>query len=141
MNKLLLVVSPCIRRISSLWILCALTSIGFATEIQQKQPNLYPFNSTIDAKRFELLIQEIRCIVCQNQNLAESNASLANDLRNKIYQMIIAKQSNAEIKSYLVKRYGEFILLRPLFNIKTYILWLFPFVAIILLIYRFYVVR
>ena len=101
MNKLLLVVSPCIRRISSLWILCALTSIGFATEIQQKQPNLYPFNSTIDAKRFELLIQEIRCIVCQNQNLAESNASLANDLRNKIYQMIIAKQSNAEIKSYL----------------------------------------
>lgn len=82
-----------------------------------------------DAERFTNLTQEVRCIVCQNQNLAESTAPLANDLRDKIYKMILEKKSDEEIKDYLVKRYGEFILLRPRFNKLTYFLWLFPFLG------------
>lgn len=91
----------------------------------------YPFTSSVEADRFHALTREIRCVVCQNQNIADSNAPLANDLRDKVYQMVLAQQSNNEIKDYLVKRYGEFILLQPRFNKSTIALWLFPFVGIV----------
>lgn len=86
----------------------------------------YPFTTIQDKTRFQILIQEIRCVVCQNQNIADSNAPLANDLREKIYKMVVEKKSNEEIKNYLTKRYGEFILLQPRFTKMTFILWLFP---------------
>jgi cytochrome c-type biogenesis protein CcmH len=76
------------------------------------------------------LINETRCVVCQNQTIADSNAPLANDLRGKIYQMVLEKKSDAEIQTYLVDRYGEFILFRPRFNKSTILLWVFPFVAV-----------
>lgn len=91
----------------------------------------YPFTSSADTKRFESLTSEIRCVVCQNQNIADSNAPLANDLRKKVYDMVLDKKSNNEIKDYLVKRYGEFILLQPRFNTTTLILWAFPFIGLI----------
>jgi cytochrome c-type biogenesis protein CcmH len=90
----------------------------------------YSFTSTVDRERFTALITETRCVVCQNQNIADSSAPLANDLREKIYHMITEKKSNEEIKNYLVKRYGEFILLKPRFNQTTFILWMFPFMAL-----------
>ncbi|SRR5579885_228351 len=90
----------------------------------------YPFTSTGDALRFQSLTKEIRCVVCQNQNIADSNAPLANDLRDKVYQMVSEKKSDEEIKNYLVKRYGEFILLQPRFNKLTGLLWSFPFIGI-----------
>lgn len=93
----------------------------------------YPFTSLAETKRFETLTKETRCVVCQNQNLAESNAPLAKDLRQKIYNMMIQKKSDAEIKAYLVSRYGEFILLRPLFNLSTLFLWTFPLLGLALI--------
>jgi cytochrome c-type biogenesis protein CcmH len=84
-------------------------------------------DETVDeATRFLSFTKEVRCIVCQNQNLAESTAPLAKDLRDKIHKMILEKKSDEEIKNYLVKRYGEFILLRPRLNKLTYLLWTFP---------------
>lgn len=100
----------------------------------------YPLTSSVDALRFQTLTKEIRCVVCQNQNIADSNAPLANDLRDKVYQMVLANQSNDEIKDYLVKRYGEFILLQPRFNKLTVALWAFPligFAFIFFMLYRF----
>lgn len=88
--------------------------------------DLYPFEMPEDASRFEVLTQQIRCVVCQNQSLADSNAPLANDLREKIYRMVKDNKSNTEIKDYLVKRYGEFILLQPKLNLHTLLLWTFP---------------
>ncbi len=91
------------------------------------------FSATLsgyDMKRFQLLTKEIRCVVCQNQNIADSNAPLANDLREKVYQLVNEKKSNEEIKDYLVKRYGEFILLQPRFNKLTFLLWGFPFIGL-----------
>jgi cytochrome c-type biogenesis protein CcmH len=89
--------------------------------------------------RFLILTKEVRCIVCQNQNLAESTAPLANDLRDKIHKMILEKKSDEEIKDYLVKRYGEFILLRPRLNKFTYLLWAFPLLGCtVILLYLFY---
>ncbi|OGT38354.1 MAG: hypothetical protein A3F12_01430 [Gammaproteobacteria bacterium RIFCSPHIGHO2_12_FULL_38_14] len=106
-----------------LFIFLFLISISHAASVAQE---IYPFTSNIDKNRFAVLTQEVRCLVCQNQNIAESNAPLASDLRQKIYMMINENKSNADIKNYLVKRYGNYILFNPPFNHETLLLWIFP---------------
>ena len=81
--------------------------------------------------RFNELTLELRCLVCQNQNLADSDAPLAQDLRQEIYNMMQAGQSNEEIKTFLVDRYGDFVLYKPPVKGNTLALWLAP--AILLL--------
>lgn len=93
----------------------------------------YVFSSSNEAKRFKSLVKEIRCVVCQYQTIDESNAALAIDLRAKVYQLIIAKKSNQEIKNYLTKRYGDFILLQPRLNLVTALLWCLPFLGILMI--------
>lgn len=109
-------------------LLFILLSLWYATSFANVQ-DTYQFTSTADTERFQTLTQEIRCVVCQNQNIADSNAPLAKDLRQKVYQMIIENKSNEDIKNYLLKRYGDFILLQPRFTNLTWVLWLFPFLA------------
>ena len=87
---------------------------------------VYPFDTPQQEIRFQHLTEELRCLVCQNQNLADSNAPLAADLRQQIYQKIIAGQSDKTIKAYLTKRYGEFILYRPPMAGPSIILWIAP---------------
>ncbi len=89
----------------------------------------YPFSSPQQANRFAVITQELRCVVCQNQNLADSNAPLAKDMRQKIYQMILNNESDTDIKNYFLNRYGDFILLNPRLNQLTSPLWFFPFFA------------
>jgi len=91
----------------------------------------YPFPTENQRQQFQSLITELRCLVCQNENLADSNADLAKDLRQQIYLMVLAKNTDAEIKNYLVSRYGHFILFRPPYAANTYILWIAPFVLLI----------
>ncbi len=98
----------------------------------------YAFASKTDSDRFAAFIQEVRCVVCQNQTIADSNAPLANDLREKIYRMMLGKKSNEEIKSFLVTRYGEFILLKPRFSKLTVFLWLFPFLSLTFILMFFF---
>lgn len=114
---------------------CLLLLYFFITPLYAANQDAYPFTSTVDTERFQTLTQEIRCVVCQNQNIADSNAPLANDLREKVYKMVIEKKSNDEIKNYLVKRYGEFILLEPRFNKLTMMLWLFPLLGLAFVFY------
>ena len=78
---------------------------------------------TKDQMRYQSLIQEVRCLVCQNQSVAESNAELAKDLRREIKLQIQDGKSDSEIKKYLFDRYGEFILYEPAFSQKTFFLW------------------
>ena len=87
---------------------------------------IYQFSSSADEERFNMLTTQLRCLVCQNQNIAESNAPLANDLRNQIYKKIQQGEQNQEIVDYLVKRYGDFILYRPPLKSATYWLWFGP---------------
>ena len=84
--------------------------------------------------RYQALIEELRCLVCQNQNIAESNAELAVDLRRQVHEMIVAGQTDAEIMSYLQDRYGDFVLYRPPVTAKTIILWVGPFVLLLLVL-------
>ncbi len=80
---------------------------------------------------YQALLKEYRCLKCQNQNLWDSNASLAGDLRREIREQILAGKEQADIDEYLVARYGEFVLYRPRFNAKTAVLWIGPFVLLL----------
>jgi cytochrome c-type biogenesis protein CcmH len=81
-------------------------------------------------QRLKNLGEQLRCLVCQNQTIAESNAGLALDLRNQIRTQIAAGKSDDEIRAYMVARYGDFVLYRPPFKATTAILWIGPFVLL-----------
>ncbi len=81
---------------------------------------------------YQQLIQELRCLVCQNQNLADSNADLAKDLRGKTYEMVVANKTHGEIAEFMVARYGDFVLYRPPVNSATALLWFGPFALLAL---------
>ncbi|MDC9728069.1 MAG: cytochrome c-type biogenesis protein CcmH [Methyloprofundus sp.] len=91
----------------------------------------YEFKDADKQARFHDLVADLRCPKCQNQNLADSNAAIAQDLRQKIYEMLDAERSNSEIIDYMVARYGDFVLYEPRFNSQNAILWLGPFVLLI----------
>lgn len=88
------------------------------------------FDDPEQEARYNQLTLELRCMVCQNQNLADSDAPLAQDLRKEIYGMMIAGQSDDQIKTFLVERYGDFVLYRPAMKGNTLALWLTPVVLL-----------
>jgi cytochrome c-type biogenesis protein CcmH len=77
------------------------------------------------------LAEELRCLVCQNQSLAESHADLALDLKNQVREQIKAGRTDAEIRDYMVARYGDFVLYRPPVKATTLLLWAGPFVLLV----------
>ncbi len=81
--------------------------------------------------RYDKLIEEIRCLKCQNQSIKDSNAFLAGDLRQEVRRMIEEGMTDEEIATFLVDRYGEFALYRPRMSGKTLILWLAPFALLL----------
>lgn len=81
--------------------------------------------------RYQRLAEELRCLVCQNQTLADSNADLAADLRGQVETMILAGRSDDEIKHFMVERYGDFVLYRPPMQGNTWVLWLGPFALLV----------
>ena len=76
--------------------------------------------------RYKKIISELRCLVCQNQNLADSNADLAKDLRKKTHAMILAGETDEQIINFMVARYGDFVRYRPPFKPSTVLLWISP---------------
>lgn len=110
-----------------------LVTLFLQTTVFAQTQEMYAFNSPADSARFQALTETVRCVVCQNQNIADSNAPLANDLREKIYRMVLAQQPDSEIQAYLVKRYGEFILLEPRLTPLTLVLWTFPLGGLIII--------
>ena len=82
--------------------------------------------SAAQQARYNVLVAELRCVVCQNQNLAESSVPLAKDLKATVREQLIAGKSNRQIKDYLVTRYGEFVLYRPRLSLRTLFLWVVP---------------
>ena len=99
-------------------------SLGQATEVAKPDP--------VIESRLKALAEELRCLVCQNQTIADSNAPLALDLRNQIRQQIAAGRDDAQIRAYMVERYGDFVLYRPPFKATTAVLWLGPMMLIVI---------
>lgn len=100
---------------------------------------LLEFDSPQQEHRYQGLIEELRCMVCQNQNLADSNAGLAQDLRNRTYEMVRQGKSDQDIIDYMVDRYGEFVLYRPPLKTTTLLLWFGPVVILIIAVTTFLV--
>jgi len=82
--------------------------------------------------RYKHLIEELRCVVCQNQSLADSDADLAQNLRDEVRTRVLSGASDHEIKDFLVNRYGDFVLYNPPLKSKTLLLWLGPAILIAL---------
>lgn len=86
----------------------------------------------VDPDRMRKLSEELRCLVCQNQSIADSQAPLAEDLRAELERLMREGYSDAEIREWMVARYGDFVLYRPPFNPRTYALWLGPLLLLLL---------
>ncbi len=83
------------------------------------------------AELYESLVDEVRCLVCQNQTIADSNAPLAADLRREIREMVAAGKTEADIKQFLTERYGDFVLYRPRYGGPALLLWVAPAVLVL----------
>lgn len=94
-------------------------------------PSVYQFDSDAKQQQFQRLTQELRCLVCQNQTIADSAAGLADDLKQEIYEKVQQGQSDQEIKNYFVARYGEFILFKPSLHQQTLLLWFGPLLILL----------
>ncbi|HDK38224.1 MAG TPA: cytochrome c-type biogenesis protein CcmH [Thiolapillus brandeum] len=92
----------------------------------------YKFDDPRKEADYQVLVHELRCLVCQNQNLADSNAELAQDLRRKTYEMVQKGLNKDEVVEYMVARYGDFVLYKPPLQTNTLALWGGPFVIFII---------
>ena len=114
-------------------VLMSLVLAGLLTALDaQARVEALTFDTPEHEQRYTKLIAELRCLVCQNQNLADSNAELAVDLRRKTYEMVSKDMSEKEIAAYMVDRYGEFVLYRPPLNANTLLLWTGPFIILLI---------
>ncbi len=89
-------------------------------------------------EQYQILLEELRCLVCQNQSLADSNADLAQDLRIQVFNMVEEGQEKEVIIDYLVARYGDFVLYNPRLNPVTVLLWFGPFLLLIFSLFMAY---
>jgi cytochrome c-type biogenesis protein CcmH len=83
-------------------------------------------------QRMVNITQELRCLVCQNESLAASQADLAQDLRREVRELVKAGKTDDEVRKYLVDRYGDFVLYRPQFKPMTWVLWAGPFALLVI---------
>ena len=104
-----------------------------ATLAQPAQdPAPLEFADGAEEARFRALVAELRCVMCQNQSLADSNAQIAHDLRREVLALMRGGMSDAQVRQHLVERYGEFVLYRPRLGAQTWLLWFGP--ALVLLV-------
>jgi cytochrome c-type biogenesis protein CcmH len=119
-----------IKRFVSVLALCLLLGAGMAQAGVTLEA--FKFNSKAEEEHFKDLIEELRCLVCQNQSLADSDAELAHDLRAEVYDMVQAGKNDEEIVEFLVARYGDFVLYNPPVKPSTYLIWFGPFVLLLI---------
>jgi cytochrome c-type biogenesis protein CcmH len=120
-------------------ILLLIGALTFSLNAVAAPIETFQFDSEETEKVFHKLSEELRCLVCQNQNIAESNADLAKDLRLEIYTMLSEGKTEEEIVDFMVQRYGDYVLYRPPFKPMTWLLWFAP--VIIFIFGLIYVVR
>ena len=110
----------CRIAVAALVALAAFASVAAATKMDVQADAAFDI-------RLKTLESELRCLVCQNQTLADSNASLAEDLRREVRDLALSGKNDSEIRAYLVARYGDFVLYDPPLKRTTWLLWIGPF--------------
>lgn len=101
--------------------------------------DIYEFDSPRQEAQYRALIEELRCPKCQNQNLAGSDAPIAKDLKQKTYEMVKDGRTDAEIRDYMFERYGDFISYKPPMRPSTWILWFFPPILLVVLLFIWFI--
>lgn len=114
------------HRLFIISVLMAVFQLALAAGPVEGDKEPLVFSDLEQEMRFNQLTLELRCLVCQNQNLADSDAPLAQDLRKEIYDMLQDGRSDNEIKTFMVERYGDFVLYRPPVQGNTLALWAMP---------------
>ena len=118
------------------WLLILTTALSFLVSSSGfAEAERVTFSNAQSETNYTALINELRCLVCQNQTIADSDADLAKDLRAKVYDMVEAGQSQSDVIDYMTTRYGDFVLYRPAFKLKTLLLWLGPIIFLLLAIF------
>ncbi len=102
---------------------------------------VYEFNDSLQEKRFYALISEIRCPKCTSGSIASSDAPVSRDLKNKVYELVLAGSTDQEIKKYVSERFGDFSDYRPALEGSNYFLWFGPFVFLGLMLVIFFIKR
>jgi len=105
-------------------LLALVAGTAFAQKVSDPSP--LRFRDAAEEARFHALVVELRCVMCQNQSLADSNAQIANDLRREVLSLMREGRSDQDIREFLVARYGEFVLYRPQVGARTWLLWFGP---------------
>ena len=113
--------------------------VSFTLPVIAVQIEFHTFENVQQEKLYLDLVAELRCVKCQNQNLAESNAELARDMRDKTYAMVVEGKSRQDVVNYMTARYGDFVLYRPPFKSKTLLLWVGP--PLLLLLSLFFLLK
>ncbi|WAR43067.1 cytochrome c-type biogenesis protein [Methylomonas rapida] len=111
------------------WLLSLLLLISLSSRAAVEY---HPFEDPEQEEAYQTLISELRCLVCQNQTIADSNADLAKDLRQQVYEMLQQGKSRQDVVDFMTQRYGDFVLYRPAFNLKTGLLWLGPLLFLLI---------
>jgi cytochrome c-type biogenesis protein CcmH len=106
--------------------------LAFAVSLTVMAQEPLVFEDQAQQDRFDKLTRELRCLVCQNQNLADSDAQLAHDLRREVHELLLSGRNDDEIKQFLVDRYGDFVLYRPPVQTNTYLLWIAPLILLLI---------
>ena len=107
------------------FVLLSVSSFSFASD------DVYKFDNPQQEKIYNRLILEFRCLVCQNQNIADSDADLAQDLRAKTHELLLQGKTENEIKEFMRVRYGDFVLYTPPLNTTTWWLWSLPVIVLV----------
>ena len=127
------------RQVIALLCLIVVAGVSVALPVQAQPKDATPTAyDPIEHKRVLGISEQLRCLVCQNQSIADSNAELAVDLRNQVIEQIKAGKSDRQIIDYMVERYGDFVLYNPPFKSSTVILWLGPLVLFVVALGAFY---
>jgi cytochrome c-type biogenesis protein CcmH len=113
----------------NLWLALAL---AFTVAMPAMAVDPLPFKDHAEEARFQVLTGQLRCLVCQNESLADSNADLARDLRHEVFELMQQGKSDGEIKAYLVARYSKFVLYDPPLDGGTALLWFGPAIVLLL---------
>ena len=112
-------------------LLALLVAVAAPVFAQASDPTPLQFNDATEEARFHKLTAELRCVMCQNQSLADSNAQIAHDLRREVLALMHEGRSDAQVKQFLVERYGEFVLYRPQVESRTWLMWFGPLVLLL----------
>ena len=116
-----------------LWCLCLLRAVSAHALDANGQ-----LEDPVLQARFEHITKDLRCVVCQNESIADSNAELAGDLRRQVREMLVAGQSDAAIFDFMTARYGEFVRFNPPLEAKTVVIWGAPFMVLALGVFIIY---